>query len=146
MKVTIEVDVNPFSVPKYVSIVNLPGRREDEFNQAKLIPLHALPVEVLATLCKQFKDEVYEVANKNIQATSSDKKMSSFSTLEKIKIDETLYHLIKISFDTISNREHFEYELAQFIEHYARMLSENEIREFIETVLMETTFNDEQYV
>ena len=64
MKVTLEVDLQPFTVPNFVRAVSKPGRREDGPKELPCYPLSSLDSWTLHKLCCNFRDEVFMKAGK----------------------------------------------------------------------------------
>lgn len=64
MKVTLEVDLQPFMVPNFVRVVSKPGRKEDGVQELPCYPLSDLDSLTLDKLCRQFRDEVFRKAGK----------------------------------------------------------------------------------
>ncbi len=62
MKIQINVEIDPFSVPSYVVAKGAPGKREDGFKTAPAIPLADLSPETLDQLCNDFRREVFNKA------------------------------------------------------------------------------------
>lgn len=66
MKVTIQVELQPFTVPDFVRTVERPGKREDGFAETVAYPLSDLDSLTLDRLCEQFRNEVFRKAGKAI--------------------------------------------------------------------------------
>lgn len=64
MKVTLEVDLQPFMVPNFVRVVSEPGRKEDGVQELPCYPLSVLDSWTLHKLCCNFRDEVFRKAGK----------------------------------------------------------------------------------
>ncbi len=64
MKVTIEVDLQPFLVPNFVRPVEKPGKRDEGFAETVAYPLSDLDSNTLDRLCDQFRNEVFRRAGK----------------------------------------------------------------------------------
>lgn len=59
MKVTLEVEINSFTVPNFVTVAKKEGRAAEES-----IPLSALDSLTLDRLCSDFRNEVFRKAGK----------------------------------------------------------------------------------
>lgn len=64
MKIKTELELNPFSVPNYVTVKMPPGNKQDGFREAPKFHLSELSEETLNALCEQFKKDVFEKAEK----------------------------------------------------------------------------------
>jgi len=64
MKVTIEVELRPFTVPNYVVLVGKPGLKQDGMKELPSYPLRDLDSESLDKLCGDFRAEVFRKAVK----------------------------------------------------------------------------------
>lgn len=62
MKITTEQELQPFQVPNYVLGKMTPGRRQDGFQAAPHYHLSDLSDDVLESLCKKFRDDVFAKA------------------------------------------------------------------------------------
>jgi hypothetical protein len=62
---TISVELVPFPVPTGASLRQAPGRRQDGFKPAEVIPLTQLSPIVLDTLCEEFRTAVFKAAGYN---------------------------------------------------------------------------------
>jgi len=58
MKIKLEVELKPFTVPNYVIQVKEPRLIQDGFNSSEGIPLNQLSRETLIKLCEEFKNSV----------------------------------------------------------------------------------------
>lgn len=63
-KMTIEVELQPFTVPNFVLTVPKPGKREDGMQEAQKYALADLDPVTLECLCDKFRDEVFVKAGK----------------------------------------------------------------------------------
>ena len=70
MKIQLEVKINPFDIPAYVTIKAEPRSRQEGFSSEDGIPLSALDSETLEKLCNDFRDGVFRKAGKNQPATA----------------------------------------------------------------------------
>jgi len=64
MKVTIELDLEPFKTPDYVTIKSQPKPREDGFQGSNSIPLSEIDPTTLYALCQDFTNSVFKKAGK----------------------------------------------------------------------------------
>ena len=64
MKATIQVELQPFTIPNYVRSVERPGKKEDGFVETIAYPLSDLDSFTLDRLCQQFRNEVFRKAGK----------------------------------------------------------------------------------
>lgn len=64
MKVTLEVDLQPFTTPNFVRAVSPCGRKEDGVQELPCYPLSSLDSLTLDKLCRQFREEVFKKAGK----------------------------------------------------------------------------------
>lgn len=60
----IELDLQPFGVPNYVTVVTEPGLRQDGLTSPPSYPLAALHPESLAEMCDDFRRSVFEKAGR----------------------------------------------------------------------------------
>jgi len=65
MKVNIEIQLQPFTVPNYVLVVEKPGKREDGLKEGRKFHLSELDAITLSKLCHDFKCEVFKKAGKD---------------------------------------------------------------------------------
>lgn len=65
-KITVDVELTPFEVPKFVTLKQRIGQRQDGFVEAEQIPLSDLSIAALDELCLAFKREVYANALKTV--------------------------------------------------------------------------------
>gem|GEM_PF-2216326 len=65
MKVKIEMDINPFSIPSFVTVSGQSNPRQDGFKPAEDIPLFMLDEYTLDKLCDDFRDSVFKKAGKS---------------------------------------------------------------------------------
>lgn len=65
MKVQYEVEINPFTVPNFVTTKEQPKGREEGFKPSDGIPLSALDSFTLDKLCEDFKNEVFRKSGKD---------------------------------------------------------------------------------
>ena len=66
MKVRIEIDLKPFTVPNFVVAVKTPGEKQDGFNEGRSFALADLDSETLLELCNDFRDEVFKKAGREL--------------------------------------------------------------------------------
>lgn len=59
MKVTLEVDIEPFQTPNFAR-----GKKQREEDEGVAYPLHALDSYTLERLCDDFRSEVFKKAGK----------------------------------------------------------------------------------
>lgn len=64
MKVTLQVELQPFQTPNFVLAVPKPRKREEGMKEATSYPLSDLDALTLHKLCEQFRDEVFRKAGK----------------------------------------------------------------------------------
>jgi hypothetical protein len=64
MKVTLEVDLEPFTVPNFVRARSKPGRRDECMQELPCYPLSDMDSNTLDKLCRVFRDEVFKKAGK----------------------------------------------------------------------------------
>jgi hypothetical protein len=64
MKVTHEVEVQPFTTPNFVITVMPPGARQEGIKEAPKIPLADMEAATLSLLCDQFREEIFSKAGK----------------------------------------------------------------------------------
>lgn len=64
MKVNIEIELLPFTVPNYVLVKEQPKLKQEGFTEGRKYHLSELEPETLYSLCEQFKKDVFEKANK----------------------------------------------------------------------------------
>lgn len=63
MKVTIETELQPFSVPNFVLLADSkPDKRQDGFNRKQSIALADLTPSALAAMCDQFRADAFAKA------------------------------------------------------------------------------------
>jgi len=72
MPVTKAVELQPFTVPNYVTVKMPPGKREDGFREAPKYALHELDNRTLIRLCDEFKDAVLRKARADRVANQED--------------------------------------------------------------------------
>lgn len=60
MKIKVEIDVVPFAVPTDVFINAKAGLKQDGMQQKQSISLNDLSVEVVESLCDEFKNTIME--------------------------------------------------------------------------------------
>lgn len=67
MKIKQTIDLHPFPVPDFVTIVSAPGKREDGIfpNKLSRIELKNLDDDALKALCDQWVKDVYAKAGKD---------------------------------------------------------------------------------
>lgn len=70
MKATIEIELKPFMVPNFVSVVEPPGKREEGFKEGMSYPLSAIGEYTLDRMCDNFRSEVFKKAGKNPPPTA----------------------------------------------------------------------------
>ena len=63
MKVKIEVEFIPFTVPNFVMVKESPQPRENGFQEGRKFHVSELDQDTLWKLCEQFKDDVFKKAN-----------------------------------------------------------------------------------
>lgn len=64
MKITQEIDVQPFMTPNFV-ITRMPtGKKQDGFQEAPKLPLADVDAATLSMLCDQFRSDVFAKAGK----------------------------------------------------------------------------------
>lgn len=64
MKATLEVELQPFSVPNFVLTVAAPRNRDEGFTEAPKYALSELSALTLDSLCREFRKEVFLKAGK----------------------------------------------------------------------------------
>jgi len=64
MKVQLEIEIKPFTVPNFVVAVEEPKPRQEGFKSSEGIPLSALDSKTLDKLCEDFRDAVFQKAGK----------------------------------------------------------------------------------
>lgn len=64
MKVSMEIELQPFTVPNYVLTAPKIGRREDGFVELPKYRLEDLDSRTLDRLCNEFRDAVFMKARK----------------------------------------------------------------------------------
>ncbi len=64
MKATLQVELQPFQTPNFVSAVGKPGRKQDGMQELPRYPLSDLDPLVLDKLCNDFRAEVFRKAGK----------------------------------------------------------------------------------
>ncbi len=64
MKVTIELDLEPFETPDFAIIRSEPKPRQDGFQAINSIPLREIDASILYSLCENFTDSVFRKAGK----------------------------------------------------------------------------------
>jgi hypothetical protein len=62
MKITTEQELQPFQVPNYVLTVKPPQSRQEGFREGPKYHLSELSDDVLESLCKRFRDDVFAKA------------------------------------------------------------------------------------
>ncbi len=65
MKVNIEIELQPFTVPNYVLVVEKPSKREDGFKEGRKFHLSEIDAITLLKLCNDFRNEVFRKAGKD---------------------------------------------------------------------------------
>lgn len=65
MKVSIQVELEPFEVPDFVVAVSEPGVRQDGMQPKQKYPLRNLDSYTLEKLCDDFRSEVFLRAGKS---------------------------------------------------------------------------------
>jgi len=65
MKIKMEVDLVPMTVPNYVIAVTPPGKRQDGFAEGPKYKLSELSEQVLSQLCNEFRAEIFKKAGKD---------------------------------------------------------------------------------
>ena len=65
MKVTIELQVQPFSVPNFILTEPVPGARQDGFKESPSYPLSDFDAVTLQRMCDEFTAEIFRKAGKN---------------------------------------------------------------------------------
>lgn len=66
MKITIDVELQPFEIPVYVNVVEPPKLKQAGFSKLRQIPLNELSAETLEQLCREFRRGVFRVAGKDL--------------------------------------------------------------------------------
>ena len=61
---SIQVELNPFSVPTGVTLKQKPGLRQDGIRPNVELPLSQLSSEALEALCEEFRANVFAAAGK----------------------------------------------------------------------------------
>jgi len=64
MKTTIEVELQPFTVPNFVLTVAKAGLKQEGFQEAPKYSLSELSVDTLDKMCIDFRNEVFKKAGK----------------------------------------------------------------------------------
>lgn len=64
MKITVDVELQPFEVPVYVNVVEPPKLKQAGFSKLRQIPLSELDAKTLHYLCEEFRCSVFRVAGK----------------------------------------------------------------------------------
>ena len=64
MKVTLNIELQPFTTPNFVRAALPPGKREDGFKETPCYPLSDLDSLTLHKLCEDFRNEVFRKAGK----------------------------------------------------------------------------------
>jgi hypothetical protein len=64
MKATLEVQLQPFTVPNFVRQASKVGRKEDGVQELPCYPLSDLDSWTLHRLCSDFRDEVFKKSGK----------------------------------------------------------------------------------
>lgn len=64
MKVNINVELKPFTVPHFVLTVSAPKPRQEGFTESQKYALSDLDASILDKLCNQFRDDVFDKAGK----------------------------------------------------------------------------------
>lgn len=72
MKATIEIQLQPFSTPNFVRLVDEPSTRGEGILAATTYPLSALDPQTLYQLCSDFRTEVFMKAGKQMPARCKD--------------------------------------------------------------------------
>jgi len=70
MKATINIELNDFTVPNYVSTKQTVGRKDDGWNPSEGIPLSELDRETLTKLCDNFVAAVFKKARISLPQTA----------------------------------------------------------------------------
>lgn len=65
MKIKMEVDLVPMTVPNYVIAVTPPGKRQDGLTESPKYKLSELSETVLGQLCDEFRAEIFKKAGKD---------------------------------------------------------------------------------
>lgn len=63
MKVKIDIELQPFTVPNYVLAKESPQPRENGFQEGRKFHISELNRDTLWRLCEDFRDEVFKKAN-----------------------------------------------------------------------------------
>ena len=64
MRLTIDVEINEFSVPNFVTAVQKVGERQDGITLSEGIPLREVDAKALDLLCRNFRKGVFQKAGK----------------------------------------------------------------------------------
>lgn len=64
---SIQIELNPFSVPSEVTLKQEVGRREDGLRPVQVLKLSELSYEVLDALCEEFRENVMRAADQRDQ-------------------------------------------------------------------------------
>jgi hypothetical protein len=72
MKITLEINLQPFTVPDFVLAEESPKERQEGFSEGRKYELHELSAETLEALCWKFKQEVFAKAGKNMLPTAGE--------------------------------------------------------------------------
>ena len=62
MKTSIEIELQPFTVPNFVIPLRKPRPRQDGFESAPGLPLSDLSAETLTLMCDEFRSAVFKKA------------------------------------------------------------------------------------
>lgn len=66
MKTTIEIKLKSFAVPDFVLVEEKSKERQEGFSKGRKYALNELDVETLESLCREFKQEVFAKAGKQL--------------------------------------------------------------------------------
>ena len=72
MKITIETEIQPFTIPSCVTVVSSPGRKQDGIKPAHTIDLNDLSMDVLIQLCDEFKATIISYKNNSTDVKGRD--------------------------------------------------------------------------
>ena len=64
MKTTIEIELQPFTVPSFALPVQKPGKREEGMQETPKIDLTELDSLTIDRLCAEFRDSVFKKSGK----------------------------------------------------------------------------------
>jgi len=70
MKISIEVELQPFDVPTSVYTVGRPRLKQEGFSVKESIPLAELDSATLESLCQEFRRGVFSRAGRDLPDTS----------------------------------------------------------------------------